>query len=60
MVAGRDTVLPGLPLLADYFASNLEVSRDGRRFLGVIADSDDFQLIVSPNWITEFRRRIGK
>jgi serine/threonine-protein kinase len=60
MVAGRDTVLPGLPLLASYFASNMEVSRDGMRFLGVIADSDDFQLIVSPNWITEFRRRIGK
>jgi len=59
-VAGRDTVLRNLPLLGNYFVANIEVPRDGSRFLTVISDSDDFQLVVSPNWLTEFRRRIGK
>jgi hypothetical protein len=43
-----------------YFQSNPTITPAGDRFLGVIADRNDFQLIVSPNWLTEFRRRIRK
>jgi hypothetical protein len=59
-IAGRDTVLASLPLVGSYFASNMAVSADGSRFLGIVSDRDDFQLVVSPNWINEFRQRIAK
>jgi hypothetical protein len=36
------------------------VSRDRQRVLGILADADGFQLVVSPNWITELRRRIAE
>jgi hypothetical protein len=34
------------------------VTRDGSRFLAIVPDKNDYQLVVSPNWITEFRRRV--
>ena len=35
------------------------VSRDGKSVLGVASGSGGLQLVVSPNWITELRRRLA-
>jgi eukaryotic-like serine/threonine-protein kinase len=56
-VLGRDTVMalsspPG-------FFSSYDVTPDGRRFVTLLSRRDDFQLVVSPNWITELRRRVA-
>jgi len=58
---GRDTILTSTPIAASYFfAANYAVTRDGRRFLAILPDRNDFQLVVSPNWITELRRRVAE
>jgi Tol biopolymer transport system component len=58
---GRDTLLSDSRMAgSNFFGANYAVSRDGKRVLTVISDSDDFQLVVSPNWITEFRQRVAE
>jgi hypothetical protein len=58
---GRDTVLSNASFMgSDFFAANYDVTRDGKRVLAVLPDRDDFQIVVSPNWITEMRRRIAE
>jgi hypothetical protein len=37
-----------------------DVTRDGKRILAIVSDADDFQLVASPNWITELRRRVSE
>jgi serine/threonine-protein kinase len=59
-VVGRDTLLEQLPGQSNFFANSYEVARDGRRILVLSIDVNNFRLVVSPNWITEFRRRIGR
>jgi serine/threonine-protein kinase len=58
-VLGRDTVMRSAPMVGSYFARSFDVSRDGKRFLGIVSEKDDFQLVVSPNWLTEFRERVA-
>ncbi|HEV8150221.1 MAG TPA: protein kinase [Gemmatimonadales bacterium] len=53
-VLSRDTLLSATKGLRDY-----DVSRDGKRVLALLSNRDDFQLVVAPNWITEFRRRMA-
>jgi Tol biopolymer transport system component len=55
----RDTILRTLPGGASR-GPVYDVTRDGRRILAILSDADDFQLVVSPNWITELRRRIAE
>jgi hypothetical protein len=51
----RDTVSTGpISPFSDY-----DVSPDGTRVLAVAPASNAFQLVVSPNWIVELRRRLG-
>ena len=60
---GRDTVMasfPGAGLDAQYFAALYQPTRDGRRFLTAIPEQNDYQLVVAPNWITQFRRRVAE
>ncbi len=57
---GRDTVLSGAPFLSGDFSSGYDVSPDGKRILAIVPQANDFQLVVSPNWITEFRRRVAE
>jgi WD40 repeat protein len=60
-VLGRDTLQSNAPFVGTaFFGANYEVSRDGRRVLAILSDVDDYQLVVSPNWITELRRRIAE
>jgi serine/threonine-protein kinase len=57
---GRDTVLSDANFGGGGFLSGAyHPTRDGRRILATRSDRDDFQLVVSPNWITEFRRRVA-
>jgi Tol biopolymer transport system component/tRNA A-37 threonylcarbamoyl transferase component Bud32 len=57
---GRDTLLSGVSFLSRGFSSAYDVSRDGKRILAIMPQANTFQLVVSPNWITEFRRRVAE
>ncbi len=60
---GRDTLMASFPsagLDAQFFSALYQPTRDGRRFLTAIPEQNDYQLVVSPNWITEFRRRVAE
>jgi Tol biopolymer transport system component/tRNA A-37 threonylcarbamoyl transferase component Bud32 len=58
---GRDTILSNARMAApNFFGANYDVTRDGKRVLAVLTGADDFQLVVSPNWITEFRQRVAE
>ncbi|MGH7593044.1 MAG: hypothetical protein ACRELE_04225 [Gemmatimonadales bacterium] len=41
-----------------YFSAGYQPTRDGKRILTTLPDRNDFQLVISPDWITEFRRRV--
>ena len=59
-LVARDTVLSDANFGGGGFLSgSYHVTRDGRRILATWSERDDFQLVVSPNWITELRRRVG-
>jgi len=55
----RDTVLSNAAF-GSYFSGSYQPARDGKRILAIQSDRDDFRLIVSPNWITELRRRVAE
>ena len=57
---GRDTVLSTFAAANYFWASDYDVSADGRRILAVEPRTNDYQLVISPNWITEFRRRVAE
>ena len=60
-VLGRDTILSNTALAGtSFFGANYDVTRDGKRILGILPDQNDFQLVISPNWITELRRRVAE
>jgi hypothetical protein len=59
----RDTVLSNLTstgYTGGYFSPSYQPTRDGKRVLTMLPDRDDYKLVVSPNWITEFRKRIAE
>jgi serine/threonine-protein kinase len=57
----RDTVLSDAAFVSNaFFGAGYDVSRDGKHILGIVSDVDDFQLVVSPNWITELRRHVAE
>jgi len=57
---GRDTVIVNTNTAGNYFSDSYQPSRDGKRVLEILPDRDDYQLVVSPFWITELRRRIAE
>jgi dipeptidyl aminopeptidase/acylaminoacyl peptidase len=57
---GRDTVTTGMPGPGSFFSGSYDVARDGKRILAIVPDRDEFQLVVSPFWITELRRRLAE
>jgi serine/threonine-protein kinase len=59
-VLSRDTVFARVPNAAGpYGDANFSVTRDGSRIVTPIPESGGYQLVVSPNWITEFRERMA-
>jgi Tol biopolymer transport system component len=58
---GRDTVLSNAHMApTGFFGAMYDVTRDGKRVLTVLSGADNFQLVISPNWITEFRQRVAE
>jgi Tol biopolymer transport system component len=58
-VLGRDTVFAGVTLNhAPVGLLGLDVSRDGTRFLGLVAERTVQHLVVVPNWIAELRAKL--
>jgi hypothetical protein len=45
--------------LANFGQANFDVSRDGSRIVIPSAESAAYPLVVVPNWLTEFRQRLG-
>jgi Tol biopolymer transport system component len=59
-VIRRDTAIVNVQLPTTLtFGNSYDVARDGRRLLSLAPNRDDFQLVISPNWITEFRAKIA-
>jgi Tol biopolymer transport system component/tRNA A-37 threonylcarbamoyl transferase component Bud32 len=60
---GRDTAVAQFVTVSaatGYFSSPYHPARDGQRFLTAIPVHNSYRLVVSPNWITEFRRRVAE
>jgi len=59
-VLSRDTVFARVAApIAPYGDANFSLSRDGSRIVTPIPESGGYQLVVVPNWITEFRERMA-
>jgi hypothetical protein len=39
-------------------ATPFDIARDGR-FLGLVKDRNDYQLVVVPNWLPELKQRMA-
>jgi Tol biopolymer transport system component len=58
-VISRDTALAHAgSILTSGLLSGYDVAKDGR-FLGLVSDKEDYQLIVVPNWLPELRQRLA-
>jgi eukaryotic-like serine/threonine-protein kinase len=60
-VLSRDTAFTrlGTELSSDFGTANFDVTRDGSRLIAPVSASEAYQLIVVPNWLTEFRQRFA-
>ena len=59
-VLSRDTAFTGLPSGAAAFRqANFDVARDGARIILPVSQSDEYRLIIVPNWLTEYRERLA-
>jgi serine/threonine-protein kinase len=58
-VVSRDTVFRTAPVLPGSGPANLQdLARDGR-FLGLVTNRNDYQLVIVPNWLSELKKRLG-
>jgi hypothetical protein len=58
-VVSRDTVFQSPPVLTGTGpAQPFEAERDGR-FLGLVTNRNDFQLVIVPNWLPELKKRLA-
>jgi len=59
-VLSRDTAFSRIRSGSVVFGqANYDVSRDGSRIIIPVSQSQSYQLIVVPNWLTEFRQRLA-
>jgi hypothetical protein len=58
-VVSRDTVFRSAPILVGSGPAIPEdVTRDGR-FLGLVTNRNDYELVIVPNWLPELKRRLA-
>jgi Tol biopolymer transport system component len=57
---GRETLVAAFNATGHGWYSNYDVAADGTRILAIEPVVRDYQLVVSPNWITEFRRKLAE
>jgi eukaryotic-like serine/threonine-protein kinase len=59
-VLARDTAFARLGSgTASFTQANFDISRDGSRMVMPVSQSDAYQLVVVPNWRSEFRERMA-
>jgi hypothetical protein len=58
-VLGRDTVSSAASPNFLGFGSAYDMQRDEKRMVLLISNRDDYQLVVAPNWLTEFREKVA-
>jgi serine/threonine-protein kinase len=59
-VVSRDMAFRQVPAAnAGFYQANFDMSRDGSRLVVPVSESQTYQLIVVPNWLTEFRERLA-
>jgi eukaryotic-like serine/threonine-protein kinase len=59
-VLSRDTAFARIRAgVANFGEGNYDVSRDGSRVVVPVSQTESYQLIVVPNWLTEFRQRLA-
>jgi hypothetical protein len=59
-VVSRDTVFAQVRSgIIGYGQPNFDVTRDGSRIVMPVSQSQSYQLVVVPNWLTEFRQRMA-
>ena len=59
-VVSRDTAFTRIREAASSFGqANYDVTRDGSRIIIPAPQAESFQLVVVPNWLTEFRQRLA-
>jgi hypothetical protein len=58
-IVSRDTLFKTAPELPGSGPANPEaVARDGR-FLGLVTNRNDYQLVIVPNWLPELKKRLA-
>jgi eukaryotic-like serine/threonine-protein kinase len=58
-VVARDTIFKTQPVLPGSGpARPLDIARDGR-FLGLVTNRNDYQLVIVPNWLAELKKRLA-
>lgn len=58
-VISRDTAVKETSILGSGLNSGYGLAKDGR-FLGLVSNKDDYQLIVVPNWLPELKQRLSR
>jgi serine/threonine-protein kinase len=56
----RDTILADAAFAAAGILADYDVAVDGQRVLAILPEQEDFKIVVSPNWTTEFRQRVAE
>jgi serine/threonine-protein kinase len=62
-LVARETVLADATALGSVASpdrASYQATRDDKRFLGVLRSAGDYELVVSPNWIMDLRRRLAE
>ena len=58
-VVSRDIVFRTAPVLAGSGPARAQdVAHDGR-FLGLVTNRNDYQLVIVPNWLLELKKRLA-
>ena len=57
-VLSRDTAVAQFPSNSGSILRNYDLSRDGR-FLSLVTNKNDYQIVVVPNWLQELKRRLS-
>ena len=59
-VVSRDTAFTKINESGSGFGqANYDVTKDGSRIVIPVAQAESFQLVVVPNWLTEFRQKMA-
>jgi Tol biopolymer transport system component len=58
-VVSRDTAFARIRDGVAAYGSNYDVTRDGSRIVVPVSRTASFQLVVVPNWLTEFRQKMA-